>query len=81
MMARFWNLNGIDVDIFGNNLSSNNSYMTSPFDFIEIANSRLDFYHNKRKLNTCRDFIDLNITEIIRSIFQLKKNKFVLEIY
>ena len=72
MMARFWNLNGIDVDIFGNNLSSNNSYMTSPSDFIELANSRLDFYHNKRKLNTCRDFIDLNITQI-RSIFQLKK--------
>ena len=63
----FWNVKGIDVDIFDNNLFPDNSYMKS-FYSIELANSRLDFYHTKRKLNTCQDFIDLNITQI-RSIF------------
>ena len=39
---------------------------------IFIFNSRLDFYYNKKKLNSCQDFIDSNITEI-ESIFQIHK--------
>ena len=68
--TNFWNLKGIDVDIFDNNLLSDNSNFRS-FYSIELTNSRLDFYHNKRKLNSCRDFIDSNLTQI-RSIFQIQ---------
>ena len=78
MVAKFWNVKAIDVDIFDNNLFSD-PYKASPFDSIELANSRLDFYHNKRKLNSCQDFIDLNLTQI-RSIFQIQNSRIYAEL-
>ena len=66
-------LKGFDVDFF----SDEHSYDTllNGGLSIEIINGRLDFYHNKRKVKSCQDIIDLNITRI-RSIFQIKTNKY-----
>ena len=63
---KFWDIIGFDVNIrdymylFDKKLTKT----------IEFENSRLDFYHNKRRIDSCQDFIDLNITKI-ESIFQI----------
>ena len=62
-------LKGFDVNFLERNYSFNK--WSKPIS-IDIINSRFEFYHNKKKLNSCQDFVDSNITEI-ESIFQIHK--------
>ena len=48
--------------------------MKSHIDRIEIIDIRLDFYHNKKKINSCQEMIDLNL-DSIKSIFQMTIDK------
>ena len=64
-VVNIMNIKGFDVNFLGKKFLFNNN---SPI-AIYIYNSRLDFYHNKKKINSCQDFVDSNITEI-ESIFQ-----------
>lgn len=72
----FWDLKGFDVSIFEKGYLENLSKgeFSLKFEFfwliIEVANSRLDFYHNKKKINSCQDISDSNLTRI-DSIFQV----------
>lgn len=73
IFLNFWDINGFDVDIIDEKYlytPMRNSFISS----IIIAGSRLDFYHKKTRINSCQDFIDLNITRI-KSIFQIKLDK------
>ena len=45
--------------------------MKSHIGRIEIIDIRLDFYHNKKKINSCQEMIDLNLD----SIFQMTIDK------
>ena len=63
----FWYLKGFDVNFLDKNYSSNKLIN------ININNCRLDFYHNKKKMNSCQDFAHSNITEI-QSIFQIEQS-------
>ena len=63
---RFWNFDGFDLNILDELLKH---YFVRT---IEIAKSRLDFYHNKRKIESCEDITNLNLT-LIRSIFQITR--------
>lgn len=65
-----WDLNGFDVNLFEDDYSFENKSDIS----IEFRNCPLVFYHNKRKLQSCKDFIDFKITKI-ESIFQMNKVK------
>ena len=47
---------------------------------IEFIDVRLEFYHNKKKITSCKELIDFNPTRL-NSIFQMifdKKNSFIL---
>ena len=60
------NLKGFDINFLGEKkYSFDKNYEPN----IYINNCLLDFYHNKKKLNSCQDFLDSNVTEI-KSIFQ-----------
>jgi hypothetical protein len=65
--AHFWNLKGFDIEM----LKNLNSSETSPDLSIYLANCPLDFYHKRRRINSCQDIIDSNLTDI-ESIFQIK---------
>ena len=60
------NVKGFDVNLIDDELFKNPIYLV----VIDLINCQLDFYNNKRKLQSCQDFIDSNVTEI-RSIFHL----------
>ena len=51
MNLNFWYLNGFDLNMFDNHLNFTNYLYT---DKIEFVNSRLDFYHNNKKINSSR---------------------------
>ena len=70
-----WELNGFDVNLFEDDYSFENKSAIS----IEFRNCPLVFYDNKRKLQSCQDFIDLNITKL-ESIFQLNKLESTIDI-
>ena len=60
------NLKGFDVNL----TSENDSIRKIGLGFqISVENCQLDFYHKKKKINSCPDFFDSNITEI-QTIFQ-----------
>ena len=63
-----WGIKGFDVNFLGRNY--NNTWENSSIFTIALSDCRLSFYHNKRKINSCQDFIDFNITQIA-SIFQI----------
>ena len=56
-------INGFDVQLY-------DAWDFYGYVFLEILTGRLDFYHNKKRIESCQDFIDMNITQI-RSIFQM----------
>ena len=60
------NAKGFDVNIIDDELLLN---PINPL-VLDLIDCRLDFYHNRHKLQSCQDFIDSNVTEI-RSIFHL----------
>jgi hypothetical protein len=65
-----WGVKGFDVRFLDeNHYTSENSLIS----VILLSDCRLNFYHNKKKINSCQDFIDLNLTQI-GSIFQIKFN-------
>lgn len=64
---KFWNLKGFDANFLDDNLSNNSSLISS----IELSNCRLELYHNNQKINSCQNFVDLNLTRI-GSIFQIR---------
>lgn len=67
--VKFWDIKGgFDIDTIYDNLA---------FYTIQISNSRLKFYYNMRKIGSCQDIIDFNITRI-QSIFQTISNFFIL---
>ena len=61
--VKLWNLKGFDVDIRNVKNESEDNFIFS------FSNCRLDLYHNKKRINSCQDIYDLNITRI-ESIFQ-----------
>ena len=66
----FWYLKGFDVNF----LDKKYSFKSFKTVYIDIWNCQLDFYNNKKKkMNSCQDFADSNITEI-QSIFQITKS-------
>ena len=67
------NLKGFDLNF----LEKNAFKYTSYFMYIQVANSRIDFYHDKRKINSCSDIWKLNITHM-RSIFQVRLNNIII---
>ena len=63
-------IKGFDVNILDNNVITKRFY----YDWkVLLANCRLDFYHEKKKINSCQDIINLNLTRI-ESIFQIKSD-------
>ena len=64
----FIGLNGFDVNFLNNELLIKNYSQTYYFQFL---NGRLDFYHKNKKLSSCQDIIDLNLTRF-KSIFQIQ---------
>ena len=66
----------IDIKGFDINILDYNSMSKRFFRFwrISFVNCHLDFYHVKRKINSCQEFIKLNLTQI-ESIFQIKTDK------
>ena len=68
---QLWDVKGFDVNIlsFSDYLNFYEN-LTGFAIYTGILNGRLDFYYNKRKIRSCQDFIDLNITEV-QSIFQI----------
>ena len=63
----FWSLNGFDVNFLGESYNMTVKSLSG----IALLDCSLNFYHNKRKINSCQHFSDLNITQI-RSIFQIR---------
>ena len=66
----FWSIKGFDVKFLG---ESYNMSKNSSINVISLSDCRLNFYHNKKKINSCQDFSDYNITQIA-SIFQISFN-------
>ena len=60
--VNFWNLNGFDVNLYKVQLK--NTFIKS----IELSNSRLEFYLNKSRIQSCQDIRNHEI----HSIFQIK---------
>ena len=67
-----WGIKGFDVKFLGDNY---NTSVDSRISAIALSDCRLNFYHNKRKINSCQHFSDLNITEI-STIFQISFDKY-----
>ena len=65
----FWGIKGFDVQFLGEIYNM----PEKSFSVIALSDCNLNFYHNKKKINSCQHFSDLNITEI-RSIFQISFN-------
>lgn len=61
-----YGVNGFGLNLFHKNLNLKNTHIQS-FELIDI---RLEFYHDKKKMNSCQEIIDLNLKEI-KSIFQI----------
>ena len=70
LYTNFIGIKGFDVNIQDNNPI--NQRFFSPWK-VYLANCRLDFYHEKRKINSCQDLIEFNITQI-QTIFQIKSD-------
>lgn len=68
--VHFWNLKGFDLNFLGKHSKSMHK---THFTDIQLAKLRLDFYHNKKKINSCEDILNSNIT-YIKSIFQVRSN-------
>lgn len=65
MHVKFWGVNGFDLNIMG--------YLPkrSLIQIIFLSNCRIQFYHNKKRINSCQDISMANLT-VIRSIFQIR---------
>jgi hypothetical protein len=71
--VRLINLKGIDVNI----VEFMFLWQESAISILDLTNCRLEFYQNKKKLNSCQDNVDLNITEI-QSVFQFNPYEIIL---
>ena len=63
-----WNVNGFDLNFLGGEKSINYRSSIRP---IHLSKCRLDFYHDKKRINSCYDISKSNITSIM-SIFQVR---------
>ena len=64
--VRFWGLNGFDINMLeGNDLKNR----TLPI-YIKLYDCRIEFYHNAKRMNSCEDVKNANLTRI-GSIFQM----------
>ena len=68
LFVRLSGIKGFDVSILDVDYVNNNA---SYLGMVELINFNLDFYHEKKKINSCQDIKDFNITRI-ESIFQIK---------
>lgn len=55
---RFWNIKDFDVNMFA---EFESMYVNLFFINIEVSSSRFVFYHEKKRLVSCQDFVDLKI--------------------
>ena len=64
MHVKFWGVNGFDMNSM--------DYLPNPpfIQFIILSKCRIQFYHNKKRMNSCHDILMSNST--IRSIFQIR---------
>lgn len=69
----FMNLNIHSVNGFGFNLF-HDDFKRTRISYIELIDIRLEFYHNKKKINSCQEIFDLNLTAV-KSIFQIPFDK------
>jgi hypothetical protein len=65
---KLWNLKGFDINI-RNEKNEKQIYSSIIKSTLSLSNCRFDFYHNKKRIESCQDIIGLNITRI-ESIFQ-----------
>jgi hypothetical protein len=63
---RFRGLKGFEINML-EGIDSNKTKLTGR---IELSDCRLDFYHNKKRINSCQDLINANIITTVESIFQ-----------
>lgn len=61
-----YGVNGFGLDLFHKDLNLKNTHIQN----IELIDIRLEFYPDKKKMNSCQEIIDSNLTEI-KSIFQI----------
>ena len=70
-------LKGFDLNFFVEKYRSKSPFLGT----IELVDTRMDFYHDNKKISSCREMVDLNLTNI-KSIFQLTtmryKNQLIL---
>ena len=65
--VHLWNLNGFDLNFLYGKSFNHRSHI----DKIQLSKCRLDFYHKKKKINSCEDILKADISSIM-SIFQLR---------
>ena len=65
--VHLWNLKGFDLNFMGKKMIN----YKSRIGVFHFANSRLDFYHDKKRINSCDDISKSNISTIM-SFFQLR---------
>ena len=69
-IVNFWDVKGFDVNIFDigdYNIFMNTVSSTDKIIIFVFTNSRFEFYQNKKKISSCKNFIDTGID----SIFQM----------
>jgi hypothetical protein len=68
MYFKIWGVKGFDINFL------DDSYFQEklPLSRTEFSNCRLEFYHDKKKIKSCQDFIDWNRTQI-ESVFQISR--------
>ena len=73
--VKLWNLKGFDINILDdfNAYAVFEEFNSNSDEYLQLfcSNCRFDFYHNRRKMNSCQDIDKSNITRIY-SIFQIK---------
>lgn len=77
---KWTNMHGFELDLFGREiiyddgesylLKLDSKYVDAVIENVEFVNAKMTFYIGKRKVKSCKDIIDANITDP-RSIFQM----------
>lgn len=67
--VRFWGLNGFEINMLEGIDFDKKTFSGQ----IELSDCRLDFYHEKKRINSCQDLKNANLTTV-ESIFQIMNN-------
>lgn len=67
--VRFWGFNGFDINMLEGIDSANKTLSGC----IELSHCRIDFYHDQKRIDSCEDVKNANLTRV-GSIFQMIEN-------